>query len=104
MINKIGGCGIRVPVPNASLTDLTCIVKKQTTIDEVNNMFKQSNNPYLDFTELPLVSVDILGSPFSCVYDSELTSVIGKMIKVVSWYDNESGYSNRLLDLVKKIA
>ena len=102
--NKIGGCGIRVPVANASLTDLTCVVKKDTTIKQVNEMFRKSDNPYLDYTNVPIVSVDIIGNPFSSVLDSDLTSVIGKMIKVVAWYDNESGYSNRLIDLIRKIS
>ena len=102
--NKIGGCGIRVPVANASLTDLTCVVKKDTTIKQVNEMFQKSDNPYLDYTNVPIVSVDIIGNPFSSVLDSELTSVIGKMIKVVAWYDNESGYSNRLIDLIRKVS
>ena len=102
--NKIGGCGIRVPVANASLTDLTCVVKKDTTIKQVNEMFQKSDNPYLDYTNVPIVSVDIIGNPFSSVLDSDLSSVIGKMIKVVAWYDNESGYSNRLIDLIRKVS
>ena len=101
---KIGGCGIRVPVPNGSLTDLTCVVRKDTTIQQVNEMFQNSENPYLDYTNVPIVSVDIIGNSFSSVLDSDLTSVIGKMIKVVAWYDNESGYSNRLIDLLRKIS
>ena len=101
---KIGGCGIRVPVPNGSLTDLTCIVSKDTNIDEGNKAFKLSQNQYIDYIEDPLVSIDIIGSSFSSVFDSGLTSVIGKMIKVVAWYDNESGYAYRLLDLVRKIS
>ena len=101
---KIGGCGIRVPVANASLTDLTCVVRKDTTIQQVNEMFQNSENPYLDYTNVPIVSVDIIGNSFSSVLDSDLTSVIGKMIKVVAWYDNESGYSNRLIDLLRKIS
>jgi len=101
---KIGGCGIRVPVPNGSLTDLTCIVSKDTNIDEVNKTFKLSKNQYIDYIEDPLVSIDIVGSSFSSVFDSGLTSVIGKMIKVVAWYDNESGYSYRLLDLVRRFS
>ena len=101
---KIGGCGIRVPVANASLIDLTCVVKKDTSIKQVNQMFQNSENPYLDYTNVPIVSVDIIGNSFSSVLDSDLTSVIGKMIKVVAWYDNESGYSNRLIDLIRKIS
>ena len=102
--DKIGGCGIRVPVPNASLTDLTCVVKKDTSTQIVNEIFKNSDNPYLDYTDQPLVSVDVIGNKYSSLLDSELTSVIGKMIKVVAWYDNESGYSNRLIDLLRKIS
>ena len=101
---KIGGCGIRVPVANASLIDLTCVVKKDASIKQVNQMFQNSENPYLDYTNVPIVSVDIIGNSFSSVLDSDLTSVIGKMIKVVAWYDNESGYSNRLIDLIRKIS
>jgi len=104
----LGGCGIRVPVPDGSLTDITFHVKKTTTVDEVNTLFlqasKQSLKGILGYTEEPLVSVDILGSPYSCLFDSQLTSVLGKMVKIVGWYDNEMGYSNRLADLVLKIA
>lgn len=103
LTNRIGGCGIRVPVPNASLTDLTCIVKKETTIKEINNIFKDSTNSYLGYTDLPLVSIDIIGTSYSLIFDAGLTSVIGKMIKVVAWYDNESGYSNRLIDLIRHL-
>ena len=105
---KIGGCGIRVPVPDGSLTDITCIVKKETTIEEVNNLFKQaadsSMKHILSYIEDPIVSVDIIGNTYSCVFDSKLTSVLGKMVKVVGWYDNEVGYSNRLIDLIKQIS
>ena len=98
--NKIGGCGIRVPVPDGSLTDITCIVKQNTSVDIINNLFKNSANGrlknILSYIEDPIVSVDVLGNKHSCVFDSKLTSVIGKMIKVVGWYDNEVGYSNRL--------
>ena len=80
------------------------MVRKDTTIQQVNEMFQNSENPYLDYTNVPIVSVDIIGNSFSSVLDSDLTSVIGKMIKVVAWYDNESGYSNRLIDLLRKIS
>ena len=103
LIDKIGGCGIRVPVPNGSLTDLTCLVKKETTIDYVNEIFKSSQDRYLDYTDTPIVSVDIVGSPYSSIFDAGLTSVIGKMIKVVAWYDNESGYSHRLIDMIRHL-
>ena len=105
--SKIGGCGIRVPVPDGSLTDITCIVKMKTTENSVNHLFKQqaadSLKGIISFTDTPIVSVDVLGNSHSCVFDSLLTSVIGKMVKVVAWYDNEVGYSSRLLDLVLKI-
>ena len=104
---KIGGCGIRVPVPDGSLTDITYIVKKKTTIEEVNQLFKDaaenSLKNILSYIEDPIVSVDIIGNKNSCVFDSKLTSVIGKMVKVVGWYDNEVGYSNRIIDLIEKI-
>lgn len=100
---KIGGSGIRVPVPDGSLTDLTAYVKREVTIEEINAAFlkasKNGLNGILDYTEDPIVSVDILGNPTSCLFDSQLTSVIGKMVKVVGWYDNEIGYSSRLIDL-----
>ncbi len=104
---KMGGCGIRVPVPDGSLTDITCIVRKDTSEDEVNRLFEhQASHLFKDivsYIDIPIVSVDILGNPHSCVFDSLLTSVIGKMVKVVGWYDNEVGYANRLLDLILKI-
>lgn len=101
---KIGGSGIRVPVPDGSLTDLTAYVKREVTIEEINAAFLKASqnglNGILDYTEDPIVSVDILGNPTSCLFDSLLTSVIGKMVKVVGWYDNEIGYSSRLIDLI----
>ena len=103
----IGGCGIRVPVPDGSLTDITFIVKETKSIEEINNYFKKASKTnmqgILEYTEDPIVSVDVINNPHSCIYDSLLTSVIGRMVKVVGWYDNESGYSNRLLDLIKLI-
>jgi glyceraldehyde 3-phosphate dehydrogenase len=101
--NVIGGCGIRVPVPNGSLTDLTINVKKDVTVQEINDAFyafaKAHPNTF-SYTNIPLVSIDISGSPYSCIYDSQMTSVIGKMVKIIGWYDNESGYANRLKDMV----
>jgi glyceraldehyde 3-phosphate dehydrogenase len=103
--DRIGGCGIRVPVPDGSLTDITFNVKKEISIDEINDTFKKSANTnlkgILDYTEDPIVSVDIINNAHSCTFDSQLTSVIGKMVKIVGWYDNEIGYSNRLVDLIK---
>ncbi len=105
---KMGGCGIRVPVPDGSLTDITYIVQKDTSIEEVNQVFKKaaegSMKNILSYINEPIVSVDIIGNKYSCVFDSQLTSVIGKMVKVVGWYDNEMGYSNRLIDLIKKVS
>jgi glyceraldehyde 3-phosphate dehydrogenase len=101
--NVIGGCGIRVPVPNGSLTDLTINVKKDVSVQEVNNAFytfAKANPTTFSYTDIPLVSIDISGSPYSCIYDSEMTSVIGRMVKIIGWYDNESGYSHRLRDMV----
>jgi len=106
---KMGGCGIRVPVPDGSLTDITCIVEKPVDAETINAAFSMAAESgvlkdYLGYIEDPVVSVDIIGNPNSCTFDSKLTSVIGKMVKVVGWYDNEAGYSNRLIDLIRKIA
>ncbi len=101
---KIGGCGIRVPVPDGSLTDITFNVKRAVSIQEINEAFKiaaQTNlKGILDYTEDPIVSVDVIGNKNSCIFDSQLTSVIDKMVKVVGWYDNEIGYSSRIIDLI----
>lgn len=105
---KIGGSGIRVPVPNGSLTDITCYVSKNISIDELNQAFKNASETSLKnilaYTEAPIVSVDIIGNTHSCLFDSQLTSVIDKMVKVVGWYDNEIGYSSRIIDLMKRIS
>ena len=102
--NAIGGCGIRVPVPDGSLTDITFNVKKEVDINTINAAFKKAANGTLKgilaYTEDPIVSVDILGNSHSCTFDAQLTSVIGKMVKIVGWYDNEIGYSHRLIDLI----
>lgn len=104
---KIGGCGIRVPVPDGSLTDITFNVKRKVSIEEINEAFRVAANTnlkgILDYTEDPIVSVDIIGNRNSCLFDAQLTSVIDKMIKVVGWYDNEIGYSSRLIDLIEFI-
>ena len=95
LADKMGGCGIRVPVPDGSLTDITCIIKENTSVAEINELFKKASsgplNEILSYIEEPIVSVDVLGNKHSCVFDSKLTSVIGKMVKVVGWYDNEVG-------------
>lgn len=104
----LGGAGIRVPVLNGSLTDFTCILKKPATVEEINLAFKNASEGFLkdilEYTEDPIVSVDILDNPHSCIFDSRLTSIVGGLVKVVGWYDNEFGYSSRLADLVGKIA
>jgi glyceraldehyde 3-phosphate dehydrogenase len=101
---KIGGCGIRVPVPDGSLTDITFNVRKEVSIEEINLAFKKASKNelkgILDYTEDPIVSVDIIGNQNSCLFDAQLTSVIDKMVKVVGWYDNEIGYSSRIIDLI----
>ncbi len=101
---KIGGCGIRVPVPDGSLTDITFNVKRAVSIQEINEAFKiaaETNlKGILDYTEDPIVSVDVIGNKNSCIFDAQLTSVIDKMVKVVGWYDNEIGYSSRIIDLI----
>ena len=108
LANVIGGCGIRVPVPNGSLTDVTFNVKEEITAEVINETFKKASESYLkevlQYTEDPIVSIDIVGNPNSCVFDSQMTSVIGKMVKIIGWYDNEMGYSNRILDLVQYIS
>lgn len=102
---KIGGCGIRVPVADGSLTDITFNVSRKVTIEEINLAFKIASETklkgILDYTEDPIVSVDIIGNKKSCVFDAQLTSVIDKMVKVVGWYDNEVGYSSRIIDLIQ---
>ncbi|MBV7269986.1 type I glyceraldehyde-3-phosphate dehydrogenase [Winogradskyella luteola] len=100
----IGGCGIRVPVANGSLTDITINVEKHTTIQEVNAVFEEASKSQLkkilEYTEDPIVSIDIVGNSHSCIFDAQMTSVIGNMVKIVGWYDNETGYSHRILDLI----
>ncbi|MEZ4852689.1 type I glyceraldehyde-3-phosphate dehydrogenase [Flavobacterium sp.] len=101
---KIGGCGIRVPVPDGSLTDITFNVTKPISIEEINAAFKKASETNLKgilaYTEDPIVSIDIIGNTHSCLFDAQLTSVIDKMVKIVGWYDNEIGYSSRIIDLI----
>jgi len=107
LAGKLEGSGIRVPVLNGSLTDIICVVEKTVSIGDLNNAFldvsKGSLSNILCCTEDPIVSNDIIGNPFSCVFDTGLTSVVGNTVRIAGWYDNEVGYSNRLIDLVKKI-
>jgi glyceraldehyde 3-phosphate dehydrogenase len=106
---NIGGAGIRVPVPDGSLTDVTCTIARPASIDEINAKFKEAAHTYLkgilEYTEDPIVSMDVIGNPHSAVFDSKLTAVLGdrnKLVKVVAWYDNEVGYSHRLVELVER--
>ena len=107
LTGHLGGAGIRVPVLNGSLTDFTCSLKKMPTVEEINAAFKAAaDGPLkniLEYTEDPIVSTDILDNPHSCIFDAQLTSIGGGLVKVVGWYDNEMGYSSRLADLVEKI-
>lgn len=109
--NNLGGAGIRVPVPDGSLTDLTCTLKKPATAAAINAAFREAAGGnlkgILQYTEDPIVSVDIIGNPHSAIFDAGLTAVLGDnndLVKIVAWYDNESGYANRLADLVEKFA
>ena len=102
---KITGGSVRVPVSDGSMTELTLITSKKITVEEINVAMKNACEGELKgimtYTEDPIVSVDVLGNPTSCVFDSGLTVVFNNMVKVVGWYDNEMGYSSRLIDLIK---
>ena len=107
LATAIGGCGIRVPVPNGSLTDITANVRKPVSVQEINAKFKaaalNSMKGIVHYTEDPIVSVDINNSYYSCTFDSQMTSVIGNMVKIIGWYDNEMGYSSRIVDTLEHI-
>ncbi|MCC9168400.1 type I glyceraldehyde-3-phosphate dehydrogenase [Pontibacter harenae] len=104
---KLDGVAMRVPIPTGSLTDLTCVLKKEATKEEINAAIKKAAEGemkgVLEYTEDPIVSVDIVGNTHSCIFDAEMTSANGTLVKVVGWYDNETGYSNRAADLIAKI-
>ncbi len=109
LANNLGGAGIRVPVPDGSLTDLTCTLKRSSSEEEINKVFKEASETYLkgilEYTEDPIVSMDIIGNTHSAIFDANLTAVLGdkqKLVKVVAWYDNEMGYSSRLVELIEK--
>ena len=104
---KLGGTGIRVPVPDGSITDIACRVKNLKTEKEINAHFKElaegRMKGILRYTEDPIVGIDIVGDPASCIFDAKLTSVVGNMVKIMGWYENEYGYSARLVDLVARL-
>ena len=105
MQGRLDGTSLRVPVPDGSITDFVGILAKEASVDEVNAAFKAAaeSGPLsnvLKYTDEPIVSSDIVGTPYSCTFDSKLTMVSGNLVKVLGWYDNEWGYSNRLVDLV----
>jgi glyceraldehyde 3-phosphate dehydrogenase (phosphorylating) len=109
LAGKLDGVAVRAPVPTGSVTDLVAIVGREVTADEVNAAFEQaaSSGPlhgYLQYSTDPLVSTDINESPYSCIFDSKLTAAHGNLVKVFGWYDNEWGYSCRLVDLVNRLA
>ncbi len=107
MKGRLDGSALRVPVADGSITDFTAILDKEVTVEEVNEAFKAAAEGPLKgviaYTEDPIVSTDIVGSPASCTFDSGLTMTMGNLVKVCGWYDNEWGYSNRLVDLVEKV-
>jgi glyceraldehyde 3-phosphate dehydrogenase len=108
MDGKLDGSALRVPVAVGSITDFTAIVGKDVTVEEVNDAFRKAATegplaPVIEYSEDPIVSTDIIGSPASLTFDSDLTMTMGNMVKVAGWYDNEWGYSNRLVDLVERV-
>ena len=108
MEGRLDGSALRVPVADGSITDFTAVLGREVTIEEVNEAFKKaaSDGPLAEvivYSEDPLVSTDIIGSPASCTFDSDLTMAMGNLVKVCGWYDNEWGYSNRLVDLVQLV-
>ncbi|OEK05408.1 type I glyceraldehyde-3-phosphate dehydrogenase [Roseivirga misakiensis] len=108
LAGKLDGIAMRVPIPDGSLTDLTVVLKKEATKEKINAAMKAAaDGPMkgiLEYTEDPIVSIDIVGNPHSNIFDSQLTSAQGTLVKVVGWYDNEAGYSNRAADLIERIS
>ncbi len=105
---KLTGIAARVPVITGSLTDMTCTLAKSVSAEEINAAFKAAadgaQKGFLEYSEEPLVSSDIVSNPHSCIYDAPMTIVIGDLVKIIGWYDNEAGYANRLADLAVKMA
>lgn len=105
---KLDGNAMRVPTPDGSATDLTLILTRETSVEEVNELFKKAAEKnlkgILEYTEDPIVSIDIVGNGHSCIFDASSTMVNGNMVKILGWYDNEIGYSTRTAELVEKLA
>lgn len=106
--DKLGGGSVRVPVADGSLTEITLVTNSSLTVEQINRAMKNASETHLkgilSYTEDPIVSVDIIGNSASCLFDAQLTSIVGNMIKIVGWYDNEAGYSNRLIDLARYVS
>ena len=104
---RLDGKAIRVPTPSGSITDLTVVLDKETSVEEVNALMQSASENQmkgiLEYTQEPIVSVDIVGNTHSCIFDSQLTSVNGNLVKVFGWYDNEAGYATRVVDLLEKL-
>jgi glyceraldehyde 3-phosphate dehydrogenase len=104
---KIGGCGMRVPVPNGSLTDITCVLTQTPSVEELNAAYKNAADTYLkgilQYTEDPIVGIDVIGNAHSVLFDAEFTSLVGNLYKIIGWYDNEWGYSNRLVEVTHRL-
>ena len=106
---RLDGISLRVPVPDGSITDLVVTLGSEVTVDDVNNAYREASqsarlNGILKYTEDPIVSSDIVGDPHSCIFDAQSTMANGNIVKVLGWYDNEWGYSNRLVDLAQLVA
>jgi glyceraldehyde 3-phosphate dehydrogenase len=104
---KLNGNAMRVPIPDGSATDFVATLKSPATAEEINNKFKEAANGalrgILEYTEDPIVSIDIVGNPHSCIFDSLSTMAQGNTVKILGWYDNEAGYSNRVADLITRL-
>ncbi len=105
---KLDGMAIRAPIPDGSITDLTVVLEQGTNVEDVNMVFKEASENYMDgiirYEDEPVVSSDIVDDPASCIFDAQSTHVNGKLVKVLGWYDNEWGFSNRMVDMIKMMA
>ncbi len=104
---NLDGMALRVPIVDGSITDFTCILKREVSVDEIHKLFKSVSKHelkgILEFCEDPIVSSDVIGNPHSVIFDSLLTKVNGNLVKILAWYDNEMGYSNRMIDLIRLV-